>query len=1235
MNDINVVLNGKNIKGNKGEYILSLAKRNGFEIPSLCFDERLDPYSSCFVCVVEIEGMKNLQPACSTRIMEGMKINTINEKVFKARKTALELLLSNHYADCLGPCKQTCPAGVDVQGYISYIEKGMYHEAVALIKETNPLPAICGRVCVRPCEVACRRNLLNEGTAVGIDYMKRFAADYDLFSSNKYKPTIPAATGKKIAIIGAGPGGLSAAFFLRKYGHEVDIYEAAPLAGGWLRYGIPEYRLPNDILQKEVDNITEMGVRIFFNQKLGENISYKTLKNKYDSLVLAIGSQKGTSIGCEGDDAINCLSGIDFLKAMELSGKRYDFTGKTVAVVGGGNTAMDCCRSSIRCGAKKVYVIYRRTEKEMPANPIEIHESKLEGVEYIFLTAPVKVNKDKEGKIQSMTCVKMELGEPDASGRRRPVVVEGSEFNMEMDYAIAAIGQKTNINFLEDINTNCDKGELNATKWGDVDANPLTLQTGIASVFACGDGVSGPATLIQAVAQAKIASLSCHQYLTNLPIQPLQKEFISKKDNFKLQIAEDYVGKFLTQMREEMPTLNPKERNNFKEVELGYKNEKIAQHEAARCLECGCVEYYDCDLKKYATEYGAEQNKFKGKYNESPVDFHHPFIEIDNNKCVLCSRCIRICKEVVGANALGLVNRGFDTYVAPSMGKRLQDTTCESCGLCISACPTGAITENVLFKPGPVKLDKIETICNYCSVGCAITIHHKNGFAMKITGREGIVNTDGNICKYAKFGYTYINDKNRITKPLIKEGNKFTEISFEKAFGIIEEKIKNVKADENAFFAGASLSNEEMYLIQKLARAGAKTNQVASFHYLNRENGLLNNSCANVPFNQIKEASRIYLLGSEINMDNAVVGFMIQNTRVKNNIPVELITNKTNSRLINKVDKLLQIKSYYYFVKALNHYILSNELENKLFIKNNCDGFDKYRTNLLKENYSELVKKAGITNELVTKFAQDYNKELNAILIFSEKELSANACQEIFNLSILTGKLGKTANGIISLKEKNNSQGLLDMGISPERGVGGISITDKGLIEKMKTQWGINELPQSRDINVKEQLHQGKFKNIVVFGEDPIGCAIEPKAVRNWFAKAAFVVVQDYFLTETSKQANLILPATFPFEMGGTFTNTQKVIQKVDKQFQSKIEYDSCEQLLSLNKKFGIKGVIEPSEVISEIIQMLPEPNNTKTYSFAETTDENRCRLFDYGCDTLVKYFEDKYVELLNNEKNS
>ncbi len=1225
-NKLNIILNDQIVKGSEGETILAVARRQGLEIPTLCDDPRLQPFTSCYVCVVEVEGMRGMQPSCSTRIAEGMKIYTHNEKVLKARKTALELMLSNHYADCAGPCKQTCPAGVDVQGYISLIEKGLYNDAVAVIKETNPLPAICGRVCVRPCEVACRRNLLDEGAPVGIDYLKRFASDIDLDSKTKFKPLVKPETGKSVAVIGAGPGGLSAAFFLRKEGHAVDIFEASPAAGGWLRYGIPEYRLPNDLLQREVDNITEMGVNIYYNQRLGENISYKELKHKYNATILAIGSQKGTSIGCEGDDAEGVYPGTDFLKALELNKEQKpDFTGKTVVVVGGGNTAMDCCRTSRRLGAEKVYVVYRRTEKEMPANPIEIHESKLEGVEYKFLTLPLKVKKDENGHIKGMICIRMELGEADASGRRRPVPIPDSEFTIDVDVALAAIGQKTDINFLNDINGHETEGQLAANKWGDLDANKNTLQTGIPSMFAAGDGVTGPATLIQAIAQAKIAAMSCHQYLTGQPIKPSQKEFLSKRENFREQTPADFAGKFAHQHRHEMPVLEPDDRYNFKEVELGYENEEVAKTEAARCLECGCTAYFDCDLKKYSTEYGAEQKHFEGGHHEYEVDFRHPYIEIDNNKCILCARCVRICHEVVGADALGLVNRGFDTYVAPSMGNSLTETHCESCGLCISTCPTGAITENKPFKPGPVRTESFQTICNYCSVGCTLEIHHRNGFVMEVTGAEGLVNNDNNLCRYGKFGYKYLNDKNRITAPLLRRDGKFEPVTWEEAFNILEKEIKTAQPEQTVFFVGARLTNEEQYLVQKLARAGAKTNNIGSFHYLGRGSNYTKLSKANLPFPELVESSRIYLLGAEVSRDHAVAGFEIWNNQKINGTQVEVITNEIESSSELKADKVIRIKSYYHFVKAVNHYLLSHKLENGLFIRDLIDNFDEYKQNVLNDSFDELVKASGIDRaETLIQFAIDYNNELSAVIVFSEGELSGRTCAEIFNLACITGKHGKTGSGLLLLKEKNNSHGLHDMGVMSNLGPGACDWNDPMLRQSFEHNWNCGTLPSGNGATLHD-LNDGQYKKLFIFGEDPVGCATDTKTAKAWIQNAGFTMVQDYFITETALLADLILPASLPWETGGTFTNTQKVIQKVDQTMPSPLPYGGWQQSNEMLSRLGLGSIETVDDVIFEVASLLPKYCTSSKLKFRITNEDNFNPMFNHGCDIVNKRFDEEF----------
>jgi formate dehydrogenase major subunit len=585
------------------------------------------------------------------------------------------------------------------------------------------------------------------------------------------------------------------------------------------------------------------------------------------------------------------------------------------------------------------------------------------------------------------------------------------------------------------------------------------------------------------------------------------------------------------------------------------------------------------------------------------LDFSHPYIEIDNNKCILCSRCVRICKEVVGANALGLVNRGFDTFVAPSMGDKLSDTNCESCGMCISTCPTGAITENVPFKAGPLALDEFTSICNYCSIGCEVKYNHKAGFVTRVTGSEGLINTEGSICRFPRFGYKYLNFSNRITQPLFKVNGVFEPISFEKAYDIIREKIHAAQPQQNAFFAGARLTNEEIYLIQKFARDGVKTNNVSSFHYAEQGNGYIGNALDNVPFNQLSQAGKIYLLGSEINNENAVAGFYIYNNSYLHNIPLTLITDKQKSKMDHKVHHRLKVDSYYYFVKAVIHHILSEGLENAVYLKDHCTDFETYKKLVLSENVQELISKSGCKKEQIVAFAQEYNNEQHAILVYAEKNISANTSIELRNLSHITGKTGKTASGLIALKEKNNSQGLIDMGAFAGFNTGGLKANDTTSTDDSLTL-----------------LKENKIKNLFIFGEDPIGTAIDEQMVSSLLTGVEFTVVQEYFMSKTAAKADLVLPASLPFEMGGSFTNTQKFIQQFEKSFEHNITQNSFDQLKALHQFMGLKSDYEiPADVLAEAASLLNQ--DTKSKILERTTEDNFTKLFVNGADYLHNEF--------------
>jgi NADPH-dependent glutamate synthase beta subunit-like oxidoreductase/2,4-dienoyl-CoA reductase-like NADH-dependent reductase (Old Yellow Enzyme family) len=470
------------------------------------------------------------------------------------------------------PCTAACPVGLDIRGYIALISQGHYEEALSLIEEKVPLPSIVGRVCPHPCEARCNRGELDE--PIAINALKRFVVDM-VTSKRGRKAVTPAPRiwAERVAVIGSGPAGLTAAFNLVKLGYGVTIFEALPVPGGMLSVGIPEYRLPKHEVQVEIEDIQKCGFEMKLNSPIGkEGLTIDTLwQQGYKAIFVATGAHKSLSMGVPGEDMKGVFHGIALLKDANL-GKTVKL-GEKVVIIGGGNVAIDAARTALRLGSKDVRIIYRRSKDEMPAYREEVEAAEAEGANIQYRAAPVRVV-GKDGTVTGLECIKTELGEPDASGRKRPVPVKGSEFVIKADAVISAVGEVPDTSFL-------DTKKFDIAAEGTIKVKAQSLETNVNGVFAGGDVVSGPATVIEAIAVARKAAVAIDRYLRG---QDLEYE---EQLPQTIGIEEVETALFKKRRRQKMPALAPRKKiQSFKEVETGF-TELAALSEADRCLQCG------------------------------------------------------------------------------------------------------------------------------------------------------------------------------------------------------------------------------------------------------------------------------------------------------------------------------------------------------------------------------------------------------------------------------------------------------------------------------------------------------------------------------------------------------------------------------------------------------------------------------------------------------------------------
>jgi len=1123
-------IDGGDMKARQGQTILEAARSAGIYIPSLCYYSGLKPLpklipdEACQLCVVEANG--NIVLSCVTPISERMVVKTKTPKIQELQQKKLLAILARQPTDiclekrncelqkaigyiglkeipvhvsrslaplednpffardssfcilchrCLRvcdeirglgvietafPCQVACPAGIDIPRYIRLIARGRPSASLAVIREKVPFPAVLGRVCAAPCQEECQRGQ-DVDKALHIRMLKRFAADNGDDSWKKQAKFLP-ATGKSVAIVGAGPGGLTCAYYLAKLGHKVTVFEALPEAGGMMRVGIPEYRLPRNILRDEIREIEIAGVEIRLNTRVGS--LDPLFKQGYQAIFLAIGAHKEMKLGVEGEDSPGVIGCVEFLCRFNL-GEKMEL-GDRVGVIGGGNVAIDSARAALRLSASRVTIFYRRTKNEMPAQPEEVEQALEEGVEIIFLVAPSKIFEENDNL--KLELIRMELGEPDASGRRRPIPIKGTGFIAELDTLIAAIGEQPDV----------PAGFQVEVGRGNILHVNEDLSTSRKGVFAGGDCESGPALVINAIAAGRKAAQSIDRYLGG------------RGDITEQLVPAEEAMVWLEEVptREKLATISylaPQARiDGLSEVEQGM-NWETAVAEAQRCLQCHAI--------------------------------------------------------------------------APLNGRTPREVGCKFCGACVDSCPTYALVD--LAIRGLAEPDRvITTICPYCGVGCQLNLLVKDEKVItSIPDPDGVANR-GQACVKGRYGIAeFVHHPERLTSPLIRKNGELKEASWDKALELVAEKLRGYTPEEVGVIASAKCTNEENYVIQKFARAVLGTNNLdhcARLCHAPTVAGLVQSFGSGAMTNSINEigdAACILAIGTNTTEDHPVIGLEVK--KAVNNGGKLIVANPRQIDLCHFASLWLQHNpgTDVALLMGMMRVIVDEGLLDSAFIKDRCENFDAFRESLKDFDLDFVERVTKVPRDKIVEAARMFATNSPATILYSmgitQHSHGTDNVLATANLAMLTGNIGKPSTGVNPLRGQNNVQGACDMGALPNVYPGYQAVSDPAIRKKFETAWGCG-LPPSPGLTLVEMLeaaYQRKIKALYLIGENPVLSDPDSQHVREALSRLEFFIVQDIFPTDTVEYAHVVLPGASFAEKDGTFTNTERRVQRVRK----------------------------------------------------------------------------------------